>query len=160
MRKVIAVLILLSSGAFYATAETRDPAAAGAYWMQGANVCINARKNSELSANEKIQVCDEIGAMMDRKFNEPEYKPLNAYEANFFWYSRAALFTAKQGIYSDLDKDRSLRVCEMLRKSFEAQSNIVNDAWPQNYRDLHTRTVQTYAGPYQKCRTEFGWPNG
>lgn len=152
-----AVLLSLFSYVVSASAETRDPEAAGAYWMQGANVCINARKDSNLTADEKIQVCDAIGASLDRKFNEPEFKPLNPYEANFFWWARAAIFTAKQGIYSDLDKVRSRRVCEMLRKSAEAHSHVVNDAWPQEYRDLHARTVQSYASPYRKCRSEFGW---
>lgn len=157
---MIAVLMFLFSCALSASAETRDPEAAGAYWMQGANVCINARKDGDLNADEKIRVCDAIGASLDRKFNEPDYKPLSAYEANFFWSARAAIFTAKQGIYSDLDKVRSRRVCEMLRKSAEAHSHVLNDAWPQKYRDLHARTVQSYSSSYQKCRSEFGWRDG
>ncbi|WP_084398392.1 hypothetical protein [Henriciella aquimarina] len=149
----LAGLGLMAPGAL--ADETRDPEAAGRYWFQAAEVCIQAGEDTEVTPEEQVKLCSELLNLMKAKFDQPDYAPQSPYEANFYWFARGAIQAQLQGAFGEIDGVRSKRVCERVEAQAAAFAKIDNTAWPQDYRDMADRVNESVEGPLKRCRHEF-----
>ena len=152
------VSAVLAASPSLLSAQDRSFDAAVRYWVQASQICIDARQNEALSTDEKVQVCNAVGAMMDSKASDAEYAPRNDAEANVFWFNRSTIYAMLQGIHGDADGRRSRRVCDMVRMQKAALDKIKDSAWPeQRYRELGENSRQSVKSPYDRCTAEFGY---
>ena len=152
----VAALVAFSQPAF---AQERPLGAVINYWTKLAMICIDARKDDSLALSERQTACDMVAKVMDRSFADPDKAPRNQAEANVFWSRRSAVHSLKGSLMGEIDGVRSRRVCEQVQRQWEALLKVRPEAYPAEYRELaesHERVKQSAAGPWNKCREEFG----